>query len=114
MAPHRIAAGALASSLLRLRSGGRTLQPLERSLGGLRRSLTSGTPYNAVTVGVPKESYPGERRVSITPHSVAALLKVRRAPLDAPAAPRERTRRSVAHRLPCAAASTQCSRLPRR
>lgn len=86
MAPHRIAAGALASSLLRLSRGGRTLQPLERSLGGLRRSLTSGTPYNAVTVGVPKESYPGERRVAITPHSVAALLKVRAAPPDAPAA----------------------------
>jgi NAD(P) transhydrogenase len=78
MAPHRVAAGALVSSLLRLRNGSRVLQPLERALGGLRvRPLTSGTPYNAVTVGVPKETFPGERRVAITPNSVALLKKVR-------------------------------------
>ena len=77
MAPHRVAAGALVSSLLRLRNATR-LQPLERALGGLRaRPLTSGTPYNAVTVGVPKETFPGERRVAITPNSVALLKKAR-------------------------------------
>ena len=94
MAPHRVAAGALVSSLLRLRNGSRVLQPLERALGGLRvRPLTSGTPYNAVTVGVPKESYPGERRVAITPASVAALIKARCAPPPTPRPRRERTRR---------------------
>ena len=97
MAPHRIAAGALASSLLRLRCGGRALQPLERALGGLRtRSLTSGTPYNAVTVGVPKETYPGERRVAITPTSVAALLKAR-------ASPPRRRQRAASARTCCVA-----------
>ena len=78
MAPHRVAAGALLSSMIRLRSARPVLQPLERALGGLRvRPLTSGTPYNAVTIGVPKETFPGERRVAITPSSVAALKKVR-------------------------------------
>jgi NAD(P) transhydrogenase len=28
-----------------------------------------------LTIGVPKESYPGERRVAITPHNVKLLLK---------------------------------------
>lgn len=75
MAPHRVAAGVVAG-LRRLRPAA-LLSPLERSLGGLMRSrsLTSGTPYNAVTVGVPKETFPGEKRVAITPHSVASLIK---------------------------------------
>lgn len=33
------------------------------------------TPYNQLSVGVPKEIYPGERRVAITPVNVALLLK---------------------------------------
>jgi len=32
-------------------------------------------PYARLTVGVPKESYPGERRVAITPTNVKLLLK---------------------------------------
>ena len=34
-----------------------------------------GIPYSNLTVGVPKESYPGERRVAVTPAGVATLLK---------------------------------------
>ena len=33
------------------------------------------TPYSALTVGVPLEIFPGERRVAITPQNVALLLK---------------------------------------
>ncbi|PTB78829.1 PNTB-domain-containing protein [Trichoderma longibrachiatum ATCC 18648] len=33
------------------------------------------TPYSQLTVGVPKETYPGERRVALTPANVALLLK---------------------------------------
>ncbi|KAI9933148.1 hypothetical protein MW887_007619 [Aspergillus wentii] len=32
-------------------------------------------PYSALTVGVPRETYPNERRVAITPQNVAVLLK---------------------------------------
>ncbi|KAF1815566.1 NAD transhydrogenase mitochondrial precursor [Eremomyces bilateralis CBS 781.70] len=34
-----------------------------------------GTPYSDLTVGVPKETYPDERRVALTPQNVALLLK---------------------------------------
>jgi NAD(P) transhydrogenase len=67
---------ALAAALRRLRPQATQLRPLERALGSLRpRLLTSGTPYGAVSVGVPKESYANERRVALTPASVAVLLK---------------------------------------
>lgn len=33
------------------------------------------TPYSQLTVGVPKETFPGERRVALTPTNVALLLK---------------------------------------
>ncbi|KAI9149600.1 NAD(P) transhydrogenase [Paramyrothecium foliicola] len=33
------------------------------------------TPYSELTVGVPKEIFPGERRVALTPANVALLLK---------------------------------------
>lgn len=32
-------------------------------------------PYSTLTIGIPKESYPGERRVAITPDNVKLLLK---------------------------------------
>lgn len=32
-------------------------------------------PYGRLTVGIPRETYPGERRVAITPQNVALLLK---------------------------------------
>jgi NAD(P) transhydrogenase len=35
----------------------------------------SAGKYETLTVGIPKESYPGERRVAITPQNVALLLK---------------------------------------
>ncbi|KAL6831394.1 NAD(P) transhydrogenase beta subunit domain-containing protein [Trichoderma sp. SZMC 28015] len=33
------------------------------------------TPYSQLTVGVPRETFPGERRVALTPTNVALLLK---------------------------------------
>jgi NAD(P) transhydrogenase len=67
---------ALATALRRLRPQATPLRPLERALGSLRpRLLTSGTPYGQVSVGVPKESYANERRVALTPASVANLIK---------------------------------------
>lgn len=35
----------------------------------------SAGPYSNLTISVPKESYPGERRVAITPQNVKLLLK---------------------------------------
>ncbi|KAF3052148.1 hypothetical protein E8E11_011487 [Didymella keratinophila] len=35
----------------------------------------SAGPYSNLTIGVPKESHPGERRVAITPQNVKLLLK---------------------------------------
>jgi NAD(P) transhydrogenase len=35
----------------------------------------SSGKYENLTIGIPKESYPGERRVAITPQNVALLLK---------------------------------------
>ncbi|KAH7091484.1 NAD(P) transhydrogenase beta subunit-domain-containing protein [Paraphoma chrysanthemicola] len=35
----------------------------------------SSGKYSTITIGIPKESYPGERRVAITPQNVALLLK---------------------------------------
>jgi len=32
-------------------------------------------PYNTLAIGVPKESFTGERRVSVTPTVTAALVK---------------------------------------
>lgn len=35
----------------------------------------ASTPYSELTVGIPREIYPNERRVAITPQNVALLLK---------------------------------------
>ncbi|KAF2197622.1 NAD transhydrogenase mitochondrial precursor [Delitschia confertaspora ATCC 74209] len=35
----------------------------------------SAGPYSTLTIGIPRESYPGERRVAITPQNVKLLLK---------------------------------------
>ena len=37
--------------------------------------MADSTPYSDLTVGVPSETYPDERRVAITPQNVALLLK---------------------------------------
>ncbi|KAG2020254.1 NAD(P) transhydrogenase [Coprinopsis cinerea AmutBmut pab1-1] len=34
-----------------------------------------GTPYSSLTVGIPRESFPNERRVALTPQNAALLLK---------------------------------------
>ena len=39
------------------------------------RPVSSAAPYSGLTVGVPLETYPNERRVAITPQNVALLLK---------------------------------------
>jgi hypothetical protein len=39
------------------------------------RFLGTPRPYSDLTIGVMKERYPGENRVSQTPDSVAALVK---------------------------------------
>lgn len=38
-------------------------------------STPSGIPYSNLTVGIPRETYPSERRVAVSPSSVQALLK---------------------------------------
>ncbi|KIY43348.1 PNTB-domain-containing protein, partial [Fistulina hepatica ATCC 64428] len=35
----------------------------------------NGVPYASLTVGVPRETFPGERRVALTPSNVSLLLK---------------------------------------
>ena len=37
-------------------------------------AVSDVTPYSALTVGVPRETYPDERRVALTPPNVALLL----------------------------------------
>ncbi|KAG6814476.1 hypothetical protein H0H92_000001 [Tricholoma furcatifolium] len=39
------------------------------------RVATPGVPYSSLTIGVPKEVFPGERRVALTPQNAALLLK---------------------------------------
>jgi len=41
----------------------------------LQAKPPAGTPYADLTVGVPREIYPNERRVSVSPSGVTALLK---------------------------------------
>ncbi|KAJ8078882.1 hypothetical protein PM082_013166 [Marasmius tenuissimus] len=41
----------------------------------LREIDSKGKPYSSLTVGVPRETYPDERRVSLTPQNTALLLK---------------------------------------
>ena len=40
-----------------------------------RDNDAKGKPYSSLTVGVPRETYPNERRVSLTPQNTALLLK---------------------------------------
>ncbi|KAI2974610.1 hypothetical protein CBS147323_1270 [Aspergillus niger] len=57
--------------------------PLSRSSQKRRRYATAASastpvpvvPYSALTVGVPRETYPNERRVAVTPQNVSLLLK---------------------------------------
>lgn len=43
--------------------------------GAKATGATQGTPYSQLQVGVARESFPGERRVALTPASAGALLK---------------------------------------
>lgn len=52
--------------------------PTASSGAGAKYSTTvvpHTTPYSKLTVGVPRETFPNERRVSLTPQNVALLLK---------------------------------------
>lgn len=53
------------------RSAPLTLQVSHRSIATLPEEIA----YDQLTIGVPKETYPGERRVAITPQNVALLRK---------------------------------------
>ncbi|KAL2220356.1 putative nicotinamide nucleotide transhydrogenase [Thermoascus aurantiacus ATCC 26904] len=46
-----------------------------RTASSASSSTPTVTPYSSLTVGVPREIYPNERRVAITPQNVALLLK---------------------------------------
>ncbi|KAJ7774492.1 NAD(P) transhydrogenase beta subunit-domain-containing protein [Mycena maculata] len=49
---------------------------LRRSRREYRASSTStGTPYSSLTIGAPREIYPNERRVALTPQNAAVLRK---------------------------------------
>lgn len=74
----------MAGSSLLASGSFKLVQPLlasyARALGSptiVSRSWTSqeGTPYADVSIGVPRETAEGERRVAVTPASAAALLK---------------------------------------
>ncbi|KAE8154249.1 NAD(P) transhydrogenase beta subunit-domain-containing protein [Aspergillus avenaceus] len=49
--------------------------PTRRASSSSAPSPLPVVPYSSLTVGVPKETYPNERRVAITPQNVALLLK---------------------------------------
>ncbi|KAJ6596978.1 PNTB-domain-containing protein [Mycena vulgaris] len=48
---------------------------LRRSRREYRAASNSAVPYSGITVGAPREIYPNERRVALTPSNAAALLK---------------------------------------
>lgn len=51
-------------------------QPAQRGLAPYStESTTPTTPYANLCIGVPRETYPNERRVALTPQNVALLLK---------------------------------------
>lgn len=62
----------------------RTWQPARRATNPLRKDAkpaaaaevaSKGTPYKRIAIGVPKEVWPKERRVSLTPAVTATLVK---------------------------------------
>lgn len=50
-------------------------QPIKVRVDTHDRDLSSGVPYSSLTVGVPLEVFPNERRVALTPQNTALLLK---------------------------------------
>lgn len=48
---------------------------LNLRLGSSLSTPSDDVPYESLTVGIPREIYPGERRVAITPQNVALLRK---------------------------------------
>jgi H+-translocating NAD(P) transhydrogenase len=49
--------------------------PTDSSTPAYSRPLPSAIPYSDLAVGVPRETYPNERRVAITPQNASLLLK---------------------------------------
>ncbi|ESK94539.1 nad transhydrogenase [Moniliophthora roreri MCA 2997] len=75
---------AVGSSLPRLRLSLRLTANVTQSFhtstklsneGASTESTAKGIPYSYLTVGIPRETYPNERRVSITPQNASLLLK---------------------------------------
>ena len=60
--------GGLSSKIL-------TIKPLAVFSRPFASAVSDVTPYSALTVGIPREIYPNERRVAVTPQNVALLLK---------------------------------------
>ncbi|KAF6765278.1 NAD(P) transhydrogenase [Ephemerocybe angulata] len=63
-----------------VQGGTRYFHSSSRRLDGTDKPISTppspiGTPYSSLTVGVPKEAFPNERRVAITPQNTALLLK---------------------------------------
>ena len=52
-----------------------TVQPTAVFSRPFASAVSEVTPYSALTIGVPRETYPNERRVALTPQNVALLLK---------------------------------------
>jgi NAD(P) transhydrogenase len=47
----------------------------EKAIVEEKKAPPAGIPYSKLTVGIPKETFPLERRVAATPESVARLIK---------------------------------------
>ena len=53
----------------------RATRPVLARLSIASRTLVTGTPYSEMSIGVPKETVPLERRVAQTPESITKLTK---------------------------------------
>ena len=47
----------------------------QSTTGTTPSNLLTSVPYSALTVGIPRETFPNERRVAVTPQNTALLLK---------------------------------------
>lgn len=71
---HRSVFGTTSDMLIEpLLQRGAALRPA--AVWGLRSRALQGVPYSAMSIGVPKETAPREKRVAQTPESVAKLVK---------------------------------------
>jgi NAD(P) transhydrogenase len=73
----RLVAHAKPPILLRCFTSSSILAEQKKKEGDAAAAATTplGVPYDRLTVGIPKETFPRERRVAATPESVARLVK---------------------------------------